>query len=129
MTQSEVRKMFIKAYPGVRLRGRKGYWYRCACCGRWCGRAGGEHAYIQEYEKMEVDHIKPWSHGGSDDLWNLQPLCKPCNRSKSANPSFKDSCKTAVNTVAHPLDSVASIGRKAFRQNKVLKVLGINKRR
>lgn len=79
--------------------------------------------------KMEVDHIQSWSHGGSDNLWNLQPLCKPCNRSKSANSTFKDNCKIAVNTITHPLDTAASIGRGAFRQNKVLKTLGLNKRR
>lgn len=129
MTQSEVRKMFVNANPGIRIPGRKGYWYRCAHCGRWCGRAGGEKAGIKDYELMEVDHIQSWSHGGSDNLWNLQPLCKPCNRSKSANPTFKDNCKIAVNTITHPLDTAASLGRGAFRQNKILKTLGLNKRR
>lgn len=52
MTQSKVRQMFIRANPGVRLPGRKGYWYRCAHCGKWCGRPGNEHANIQDYEKM-----------------------------------------------------------------------------
>lgn len=129
MTQSEVRKMFVQHNPGVRLMGRKGYWYRCAHCGKWCGRAGGEKANIQDYEKMEVDHIKSWANGGSDNLWNLQPLCKPCNRSKSSNSTFKDDCKIAINTVTHPVDSVASLGRSAFRKNKLLKSLGLNKRR
>lgn len=129
MTQTEVRKSFIQHNPGIRRAGRKGYWYRCACCGKWCGRAGGEKANIQDDEKMEVDHIQSWSHGGSDNIWNLQPLCKPCNRSKSANPTFKDNCKIAVNTVVHPLDAVATVGRGAFRQNKVLKALGLNKRK
>lgn len=129
MTQAEVRKMFVQHNPGVRLVGRKGYWYKCAHCGKWCGRPGGEKAYIQDYEKMEVDHIKSWSNGGSDNLWNLQPLCKPCNRSKSSNATFKDNCKIAVNTIIHPVDSAASLGRSAFRKNKLLKSLGLNKRR
>ena len=129
MTQSEVRQMFVKANPGVRLLGRKGWWYRCAHCGRWCGRPGGEHAYIQEYEKMEVDHIQSWSRGGSDNIWNLQPLCKPCNRVKSATPNFKDNIKIVGNNILHPLDGLSTVGRKAFRHNKTLKKLGINKRR
>ncbi|MGX1586091.1 HNH endonuclease [Microbacterium sp. NPDC055502] len=27
---------------------------------------------------MEVDHILPWSWGGSDEFDNLQALCGPC---------------------------------------------------
>lgn len=129
MTQAEVRKSFVKAYPGVRRPGKKGYWYRCAHCGKWCGRSGGERANIADCELMEVDHIRPWSMGGSDELFNLQPLCKPCNRSKSNNPTMEDSMRTLGNTIAHPIDSLASEGRKILRQNKVLKSLGLVKRK
>lgn len=130
MTQSEVRKMFIVHNPGVRIRGRKGFWYRCAHCGKWCGRAGGEKAGIKDYELMEVDHIRPWSKGGSDSLYNLQPLCKPCNRSKSANASFSDNIKGVGNAVFHPVDTfIATPVRKAARQNKILRGLGITKRK
>lgn len=121
MTQSEVRQIFIRANPGVRLPGRKGYWYRCAHCGKWCGRPGNEHANIQDYEKMEVDHIRSWSHGGSDELYNLQPLCKPCNRSKSNNESFGDGIKGIENAIMHPVDTfIKTPVRKAARQNKIL---------
>lgn len=130
MTQSEVRQIFVRANPGVRIPGRKGYWYRCAHCGKLCGRAGREHAYINDWEKMEVDHIIPWSRGGSDGLHNLQPLCKPCNRTKIANPTFKDNIKMTGNAVFHPVDTfVKTPLRKAVRQNKVLKGLGIVKRK
>ena len=33
-------------------------------------------------ESIEVDHIKPYSKGGTNGQSNLQPLCRPCNRSK-----------------------------------------------
>jgi 5-methylcytosine-specific restriction enzyme A len=33
-------------------------------------------------ELLEVDHINPVAFGGSDDMSNLQTLCRPCNRAK-----------------------------------------------
>lgn len=45
--------------------------FRCELCG------------ISAYEKaLEVDHILPRNHGGSDDLSNLQALCYSCNAMK-----------------------------------------------
>lgn len=44
--------------------------YRC----RRCGRTG----------YLEVDHITPVQRGGSDDLVNLQSLCRGCHRRKTA---------------------------------------------
>ena len=130
MTQAEVRRMYVQYNPGVRLMGRKGYWYRCAHCGKWCGRPGGEKANIPDDMKMEVDHIRPWSQGGSDSLYNLQPLCKPCNRNKSANATIGDNIKGVGNAVLHPVDTfIKTPVRKAVRQNKVLKTLGLNKRK
>ena len=131
MTQAEVRRMFVQHNPGIRLAGRKGYWYRCAHCGKWCGRPGGEKACIPDDMKMEVDHIKPVSRGGNvSALWNLQALCKPCNRSKSNNMAGKDVVRTTFNNIVHPVDSlVKQPVRKAFRQSKTLRKLGLNKRR
>jgi len=121
---------FIKENPGKKRFGKDGMWYKCACCGKWCGRPGRENAYIPEDEKMEVDHIVPWSEGGTDEVWNLQAMCKPCNREKSANMSFQDNVKNFGNTIAHPIDSLIKTPlRKAARQNKVLKGLGITARR
>lgn len=36
-----------------------------------------------DYDKMEADHIVPWSQGGKTTIENGQMLCKPCNRTKS----------------------------------------------
>lgn len=45
------------------------YGKRCLCCGAT--------------DNISIDHIKPISKGGTNDLNNLQPLCKSCNSSKS----------------------------------------------
>ncbi|MBV6626074.1 MAG: HNH endonuclease [Rivularia sp. (in: Bacteria)] len=46
---------------------------KCVFCGR-------NSKQIQ----LEVDHIVPFSKGGSNDLSNLQTLCIDCNRGKGA---------------------------------------------
>jgi len=34
-------------------------------------------------EARHVDHIRPRAAGGTDELINLQPLCRPCHEAKS----------------------------------------------
>lgn len=43
--------------------------YTCA----YCGQVGG---------KLEVDHVIPFSKGGSDEVDNLITSCRRCNRQK-----------------------------------------------
>jgi len=129
-TSGNYRNDFIKRHPGKRLGGRGGFWYKCAACGKWCGRPGREGANIPDDMKMEVDHVRPWNKGGSDAVWNLQALCRPCNRSKSNGHSFKDTLKNTKNCIFHPVDSfIAAPIRKAGRNNKVLKGIGLTKRK
>jgi 5-methylcytosine-specific restriction endonuclease McrA len=47
--------------------------YKCVFCGR-----------SPKQVQLEVDHIVPFSKGGSNDLSNLQTLCFDCNRGKGA---------------------------------------------
>lgn len=35
-------------------------------------------------ESGEVDHVVPFSRGGSDEMHNLAAACRPCNRDKGA---------------------------------------------
>jgi len=44
--------------------------YRCRLCGR--------------SRDLTLDNICPWSLGGSDEISNLQTLCRPCNCRKGA---------------------------------------------
>jgi len=50
---------------------------RCRACG------------FKDRLTLEIDHVKPRSLGGSDDLDNLQVLCSFCNNTK-ANVEIED---------------------------------------
>ena len=46
--------------------------YTCQICG----------ATVKDGAKLEIDHIIPYSKGGTNDESNLQVLCQRCNREK-----------------------------------------------
>lgn len=59
-------------------------WYTCVRCGRKFRKGD-----------IDIDHIIPQSKGGSNSEWNLQCMCKHCNRSKQADTS--DSFSDRIN--------------------------------
>lgn len=73
--------------------------YRCVRCGHWFKKS-----------EIDVDHIIPRHKGGPDAVWNLQAMCKHCNRSKQ--DSLTDT----------PLDLTVNVAKTAIKS-----VLGMNK--
>lgn len=55
------RAMVYKMYDG-----------HCAYCGNKIS-----------YEEMQIDHIQPLALGGKDELSNMFPACRSCNKYKS----------------------------------------------
>lgn len=51
------------------------YRWRCLCCGRPCPSKN-----CRDKKKLLTrDHIVPLSRGGTNYIWNIQPLCYMCN--------------------------------------------------
>ncbi len=75
---SEVELPELDSYSFIRA----GKWWEVLARDKWrclsCGRSAKEDGVL-----LEVDHILPRSKGGSDDISNLQTLCKKCNIGKS----------------------------------------------
>ena len=64
--------------------------YRCSKCGGWFKKS-----------EIDIDHRIPKRAGGTDDLWNLWPMCKHCNRSKGANQSGFETADTLIRATAN----------------------------
>jgi 5-methylcytosine-specific restriction endonuclease McrA len=65
---------------------RPGLWWTVLARDHWtccsCGRSSRYEGVL-----LEVDHIVPRSHGGTDVMGNLQTLCRKCNQGKSNRDS------------------------------------------
>lgn len=64
--------------------------YRCVCCGGWFSKS-----------EIDIDHRIPKRDGGTDDLWNLQPMCRHCNRSKRDRQTKFETANTLVRATAN----------------------------
>lgn len=100
--------------------------YRCVKCGRWFTK-----------DQIDVDHRIPKRQGGTDDIWNLQAMCRHCNRSKGKKTTGTDVAKTiiagAVSGVVHDGlgGGVVNLTRlsKSVVERKAKDALGIKYRR
>lgn len=59
--------------------------YRCVCCGG-----------LFDKKDIDVDHKISKRYGGTDELYNLQAMCKHCNRSKRERSSTADIATSAI---------------------------------
>ena len=64
--------------------------YRCVRCGK-----------LYPKDQIEIDHRIPKRDGGTDALWNLQPMCRHCNRSKRDRQSGFETASTLVRATTH----------------------------
>ena len=76
--------------------------HRCRACG------------FSDDLTMEIDHVKPRSLGGSDDLDNLQALCSFCNNTKG-NTEI-DSLAIQAPCQGFGDQTEVTLNRLAFRQ-------------
>lgn len=53
--------------------------YTCVQCGAKKGDKKSDGTIVS----IEIDHVKPLAKGGTDEMSNLQTLCKDCNRNKN----------------------------------------------
>jgi 5-methylcytosine-specific restriction enzyme A len=70
-TETEKPSRYIPASIRVDVLSRDGY--KCVFCGR-----------SSQETSLEIDHVFPFSQGGSNKPDNLQTLCIDCNRGKGA---------------------------------------------
>lgn len=68
------REDWFKQNKGIKIPFKRGLWYKCVNCKQYFHKSD-----------IDIDHIIPQSKGGTDAIWNLQPMCKHCNRSKKNN--------------------------------------------
>lgn len=55
---------------------RKAIYRRDGWACAWCGKSWHD-------DMLQLDHIVPWSAGGTDSSDNLRTLCRPCNEDRS----------------------------------------------
>jgi 5-methylcytosine-specific restriction endonuclease McrA len=92
---------FTKEFKEMVLEKSKKKCAGCECC--------------LESKKYEIDHIRPLANGGTNQIDNLQALCKACHRDKTANENeqglyvkFSDTESCFNNTVQEIMNSPLS---------------------
>lgn len=84
------REDYFKHNPGKKLPFRRGTWYKCVSCGQYFSKSD-----------ITIDHRIPKRKGGTDDLWNLQPMCRSCNSAKRERQSALETASTLARATTH----------------------------
>lgn len=84
------REEYFKVHPGKKRFGRKGTYFKCVSCGKWFSKSN-----------ITIDHRIPKRKGGTDDVWNLQPMCRPCNSGKRERNSSGETASSLIRATAH----------------------------
>lgn len=81
-----------------------------ACC--WCGES------IEQGAKLTLDHLTPYSLGGSNDATNLVTSCLRCNSSRGNRSvvKFAKACAIYLNHGILPITITAHIRKTAKRE-------------
>ncbi len=67
---------------------------RCEYCGL--------HQDNSPLATLQIEHINPKKHGGTDDYENLALACIDCNLAKSSNIAGRDPVTTQLTLLFHP---------------------------
>lgn len=98
------RKIYFDANPPMNGK------YRCKACGGWFKKTD-----------IDIDHIIPQNRGGTDSLYNLQALCKHCNRSKqdSMADTIPDLATSVIKNIAqgNSIDNVGGLAANMVKKN------------
>lgn len=100
--------------------------YQCVKCKKWFDK-----------KDIDVDHRISKRHGGTDDIWNLQAMCRSCNRGKRERSSGTEVAQTLISAgvsglinggVEGTVVNLTKLGKSVAKQ-KVKDALGIQYKR
>lgn len=97
------REDYFKHNKGHKRPFKKGEWYQCVECKEWFRKSD-----------ITIDHRIPKRKGGTDDLWNLQPMCRSCNSAKRERQSGLETVSTLTRAGIHG-DLGKAVGSMAIR--------------
>jgi hypothetical protein len=98
--------------PKVKLKVFKRDNYTC----RLCSKSPATYPELV----LEVDHIKPVSEGGSNEIDNLQTLCIMCNRGKGNDSSLNITTRNRIDIL---LNRINPNILKEIEENKRAKIV------
>lgn len=81
--------------PALRLEILERNGFTCQCCG--IGPGDPDPSALGRKARLQIDHVKPLTQGGTNASENLRVLCTSCNQARS---NVQSASETAVNLLA-----------------------------